>query len=301
VAVAPPPLDIPVRRGFHFLAALRLWHLLSLDAPTVATLWSWSLASAVRVRLPWYTPLLLGLGTWLIYVADRILDGLRSGHHLRERHLFHARHRKAFLLASTIASFVLLWLVAETMNPAARREDAVLFTAILVYFCLIHLCRLRCVSGIERWLPKEAAVALVFACAVAVPAWSRLPDQRTMLIVPVTLFALVCWLNCIAIEKWEHSPRTAAHTSAPFPNITTRWARRHFFLLNCGIALLTIGACIQSLASGGPPARTAFYLACMISSALFLAFDRSRLNSLQLRIAADAALLTPLLFVIAHH
>ena len=46
---------------------------------------------------------------------------------------------------------------------------------------------------------------------------------------------------------------------------------------------------------------TALYLACMISAVLFLAFDKSRLGSFPLRIAADAALLTPLLFITVLH
>jgi hypothetical protein len=192
------------------------------------------------------------------------------------------------------------------MNATARREDAALFAAALVYFCLIHLCGSRFynprrAAGIEHWFPKEAAVAVVFAPAVAVPAWSRLPEQRAAMIVPVTLFALLCWLNCVAIEKWESSPQAAARVSTPLPHVTTRWAQRHFPLVTGVIALLAVGACIQSILSGDPLAMTALYLACMISAMLFLAFDRSRLDSLQLRIAADAALLTPLLFVAVLH
>jgi hypothetical protein len=42
---------------------------------------------------------------------------------------------------------------------------------------------------------------------------------------------------------------------------------------------------------------TALYFACAISAGVFPVLDRSRLDSSQLRIAADAALLTPLLFI----
>jgi hypothetical protein len=42
---------------------------------------------------------------------------------------------------------------------------------------------------------------------------------------------------------------------------------------------------------------TSLYLACTVSALLFLALDRSRLDSFDLRIAADAVLLTPLLLL----
>jgi len=300
VVLAPPPLAIPARRGFRISAIFQWWHLLSLDAPTVAALWAWSIARAVSIQLPWSALLLLGLGTWLVYVADRILDGLHFESHgkLRERHFFYARHRGKGVLAGVVVGFVLLWLVATRMNATARREDTALFAVALAYFCLVHLCR----PGIERWFPKEAAVGLVFAAAVAVPAWSRLQGQRTSLIPVVTLFALLCWLNCIAIEKWERPSRDKARVlMAGLSHATTQWAQAHFSLVSCGIALLAAIACVRSELSAGPGDMTGLYLACMMSAVMFPAFDRSRLNSIQLRIAADVVLLTPLLFVVVLH
>ena len=87
VALAAPQTNettrIPAALAVH-------WHLLSLDAPTVAALWCWSFARVAHIDLPGEAPLLLALGTWLVYVADRILDGLdRAKHaHMRERHHF---------------------------------------------------------------------------------------------------------------------------------------------------------------------------------------------------------------------
>ena len=263
----------------------------------MAALWAWSIARAVNIQLPASALLLLGLGTWLVYVADRILDGLRfkSSGKLRERHYFYARHRSEAVIAGAVVSLVLLWLVVTRMNATARREDTALFGVALAYFCLVHLCR----PGIERWFPKEAAVGVVFAAAVVVPAWSRLQGPRASLMPVVTLFALLCWLNCIAIEKWERQPLDKARVrTADLPHTTTRWAQRHFSFVSCGIATLAAIACVRSDLSAGPAGMTALYLACAISALLFPAFDRSRLTSVQLRIAADAVLLTPLLLVV---
>ena len=300
MVVAPTPLATAARRGFRFPAVFRWWHLLSLDAPTVAALWSWSFARAMHIRLPWSAPLLLALGTWLIYVADRILDGLPGGApgQLRERHFFYARHRAGALAAGALAGLALLWLILTRMNPAARREDVLLFGAALVYFCLIHIWAPQSPAGIERWFPKEIAVAVVFASAVAVPTWSRLPDHRILLIPSVALFSLLCWFNCVAIDKWEQPSSSHARASnLAQPHLTTRWTQRHLPLVACGIALLDALAAASSIFSAAPVALISLYLACMVSALLFLAFDRSRLDSFDLRIAADAALLTPLLFL----
>ena len=59
---------------FDAPAPLALWHLASLDAPTVAVTWSLAFAWAAQVRLPGWIPLLLALACWAVYVADRLLD-----------------------------------------------------------------------------------------------------------------------------------------------------------------------------------------------------------------------------------
>ena len=101
------------------------WHLLSLDAPTVAVLWAWLFARAMHLRLPSVAMLLLGLATWLLYVADRILHGLRKERRelLRDRHIFPARHRRAFLSAALILAGLSVWMALTRMYPKALRED----------------------------------------------------------------------------------------------------------------------------------------------------------------------------------
>jgi hypothetical protein len=296
VVLAPPHLVAPVRRKFRFPAVLRWWHLLSLDAPTVAALWSWSLARAVHLHLPWKAPLLLALGTWLVYVADRILDGLRGARsELRERHFFSARHRNKMLAVASIVWLLVLWLIVFGMNPAPRREDLVLFAAALIYFALIHLPSRN--AGVERWFPKEIAVAVIFASAVAVPAWSRLAGHRVGLVPLVAIFASICWLNCVAIEKWERASAGLARVlNTGRLHASTRWAHRHLRILCLTIALGAAIAALQSILFNST-VITVLYLACAISALLLFVFDRSPIGNFDLRIAADAALLTPLLMV----
>jgi hypothetical protein len=265
------------------------WHLLSLDAPTVAALWSLSMALAVHVHLPRTAPLLLALGTWLVYVCDRILDGMGGSiSRMQQRHYFYARWRRVFLAASVPATVLLLWMVAHSMTTTARREDIALFLVAVLYFSLIHLKG----PAIERWLPKELTVGAVFACATAVPAWSRLAaPQRPLLASIIFVFAALCWLNCVAIQKWEHSQdeETPTHPS-------TQWAQRQFLPLCCIVAILALLA-----ATALPLTMALLLIACALTAVLFFALDllskKLPFTTLQLRAAADAALLTPLLFL----
>ena len=98
---------------------LALWHLLSLDAPTVAALWTLFVARSVHLMLPWTAPAAMFLAVWMIYAADRLLDArglasgswqtgkLETGPVLEARHHFHDRQRSGFFSGITIASVAL--------------------------------------------------------------------------------------------------------------------------------------------------------------------------------------------------
>jgi hypothetical protein len=255
------------------------WHLLSLDAPTVAALWAWFFAHAMHLH---FTPLQafpLAFATWLLYVSDRILDGLYpvNTQLLRERHHFHARHRLAFLLAGSLLLAFLAWAVATRMRPEALRDDLFLGLATLVYLFAVH-------HRHSPRLPKELAVAILFASATAVPAWSRLGawPGKEQLAPAVLFFAGLCWINCVGIEKWESGQ----------VHVTTRWAGLHLRAIVTIIALFSLAAALCAPTRG----LMAVYLSAVLSSALLFVLDaRSKhWSPLHLRIAADAALLTPL-------
>jgi hypothetical protein len=256
------------------------WHLLSLDAPTVAALWSWFFVRAMHLHWSLPQAILLPLGTWLVYVADRVLDGLRQSQPalLRERHHFHARHRTAFLWVATLFAVLLAWSVRTYMRPETLRDNACIGIFALLYFLAVH-------RGASR-LPKELAVAILFAAATAVPAWSRLsqssPVLKLQLAPAVVFFALLCWINCVGIEKWEGGVLRA----------TTRWAGLYLRPIVTMTGLFSLLAAVLAPS----PALAAVYLAATISSCLLFVLDaRSpRLSTMNLRIAADAALLTPL-------
>jgi hypothetical protein len=269
------------------------WHLLSLDAPSVAALWAWMLARVAGVSLPVHAPLLLALGTWLLYVGDRILDGLRCPdlRGLQARHRFYARHRIAFVLACTLGTAVLVWFILHSMPARTRRDNLVLAAAGIVYFTVVHFPS-NSLRRASRLFPKEFAVGLIFAAATAVPTWSRSPQSVGSLLLVGILLASLAWMNCVAIETWERSG--AALSAAMHPS--TRFLGDHFTAGAGALALSSLLAATACLAAGRTTAAGACASVSLSASLLLLLHGtRHALGPLSLRVFADAALLTPLL------
>jgi hypothetical protein len=267
---------------------LHLWHLLSLDAPTVAIVWTWFIARAVHLHLPLAGPLAMFLAVWMLYAADRLLDARQlftSPLHtddLEARHLFHHRHATAFLTGIAFASIALAALLNHLL-PEALKLYTVLGALLFGWFLLIHA------RATNRRLPKELAVGIFFPAATFIPTVARLPYLRLEMLPQAMLLAAVCSLNCLCIYAWEHpEPRSNAHWS-------TRYATQHLTAL----ATATTLAGLALAAAAHHTTRWPLALAAAISASLLLALHRlhHRFNSLTLRTSADLALLTPLLFM----
>ncbi|QHS53553.1 hypothetical protein [Edaphobacter sp. 12200R-103] len=259
------------------------WHLLSLDAPTVATLWTWFIARAAHLQLHWFSLAAMTIAVWTLYAADRLLDALSPGNdRLEARHYFHREHRSAFMTGIAIAS-VSLALLLPHIPEAAIRLYLVLGGLVFGYFVIIHATR-----SAHR-LPKEIAVGVCFAAATFIPTISRNPQLRLPLLLPALLLAAVCSLNCLFIYAWEH-PVPGGQPPHPVTAIVLR------YLAPLTLATFAVsGACVLL---SSPPARLLYAAVSMAALALFaLHQQRNRLSTLQLRAAADLALLTPLLLV----
>lgn len=284
VLIASPAAIRSVHRS-PLLVIPVYWHLLSLDAPTVAALWAWSFARVSHVSASTVTLAILAIGTWLFYVGDRILDARPSAARLdlRERHFFHRRHWRALMMVSAAASLPLLWLIFFRMHTAARRDDALLFAGSMLYFAIVHLRWLR----IGGWLLRELAVGLIFACATAVPVWSHPGSHHAELVLPILLFASLCWLNIVAIHVWER--RASSANGSPVSTMA------------CSVAAVAIALALSAGArhSSIQPLCIAVALSAFLLRLLDSLHRRTAwLSTLGLRIAADAALLTPLLLLL---
>jgi hypothetical protein len=287
VALAASLSGVKEGRRLRAAAIPLYWHLLSLDAPTIAVLWAWSFAGATGEPASAAALAVLGAGTWLLYIADRLLDGRPGAESddLRERHVFHARHRRVLMAGGGVVAAGLAGLIVF-LPRAARREDTVLFALCAGYFLAIHLPRRR-----VRF-PRELAVGILFACACAIPAWSASPASHAELRWLVPLLAALCWLNCHAIHVWERV-ETARQRSWVTP-----------------LALLLAAAAAAFLFATASRGAMRLAAAMLAAALLILALDRDQrrarrksssgapLSLVTLRILADAALLTPLLLLI---
>ena len=208
------PHLVPPLRPRH--TALTLWHLLSLDAPTVATLWTLFIARCSHLTLPWTALAAMFTAVWMIYAADRLLDARLldarlldarlldarlldtrlldarlldtplldsrlsdsrlSESGLEARHRFHHRHRTAFLTVILFGSVALATLL-HRIDPRALYLYVLLATLLAAWMILIHIRPEP--NGSTRRLPKELAVGVFFPAAVFIPTLARTTPTAT--------------------------------------------------------------------------------------------------------------------------
>lgn len=285
------------KRSFH--SPLVLWHLLSLDAPSVAALWTFAIADTAHLSLSWTEPAAMFVAVWMLYAADRLLDARPSPNgefpaDLEERHRFHHRHRRVFLTTIVLAAGILSWLL-RTLDPRALHLYALLAALLAAWLLLIHTRPLPTASS--HRLPKELAVGIFFPAAVFIPTVARLPQLRLDLLLPALLFASVCTLNCLFVYAWEHA---GDHSCAHW---TTRWAMQHLPVLAVSSVAASCVLFLSSLLYRLPidlRLRHAYIMltASTLLSALLLLLlhrQRNRIRPVSLRALADLVLLTPLI------
>jgi hypothetical protein len=241
-----------------------LWpNLLSLDAPLVALLWQVLFIRCFHSEASAIPSVLLVLAVWLIYVADRVLDGW-AGRGSMPRHQFYRRHRRALVplwIAVMAAASALSW---TRLNPDLLHRGLALIGLVGTYFAAVHL------SPHLPW-PKEAAVAVIFALGTSLASWNDIHHAGD--IAAIGLFSVLCWINCMAIDQWESRRGTG---------------------IPVGVVAGAVGAGALALVWLHRPVIGNVEMA---SALAFLCLDRARhwLSTDALRVLADAALLTPLM------
>jgi hypothetical protein len=245
-----------------------LWpNLLSLDAPLVAVLWQTLFLRCLGAPVRWIPAAVLFLAVWLIYVADRILDTFR-GPSLAARHLFYRRYfRPMLILWCCVLPGAAILAAGGLTGPVLVRGFGLL-AAVGVYLIAVHALG----SDVPRAGLKETAVALLFALGTSLPAWDFIRNWSDAL--TVVLFSALCWLNCVAIEQWEDGPG--------------RWSIGRIAAFAALLGLLLLHRHRPILASAE---------ALSLFALTLLDRYRGRLSKDALRVLADAALLTPLLFL----
>ena len=273
-------------------AGPRWWQwptVLSLDAPLVAFLWQELLARLGRVALGWPQAAVLTSSVWLAYVLDRWIEGWRlSPAQLRtQRHTFYQRWRWP---VAVVWSVLLAADLAIAWTQLTSREW--LGGALLLAPVLLYLLSHQWIHRSRSWrVPKEICIAALFGAGVAVFLLAPAPRLIVKLAIPLTLFTLLCFVNCVLISRWEqevdeiHGQVSLALQYHGHPAVVTAlpW-------------LLAAGAGCLLFAEPDGIARVA--VACTLASSTLLGVVdllQRRLGWQLARVLADAALMTPLL------
>jgi hypothetical protein len=265
-----------------------LWpNVVSLDAPAVAVFWQLLLLHCLHARVNPLELLVLGLAVWTVYVGDRILDALRprTGAWEPARKEFYRRHLRFASMAGLCLVLFVLPLAYCALKRSAFYGGLALAFPVIGYFGFVHLAPPRCRA---RW-PREAFVALLFTFGTFLDVWVVNGANIRPLAAPAALFSLLCWANISAIESWECESCNAGVSGAP--SCSARWLARHLTTVSICIATL---AALLGLSSLAPIdfCMAAFWSGIALA---LLGACRSQLRLDVLRVAADAALCTPLL------
>lgn len=295
-------------RIFSAPRLIALWHLASLDAPSVAIAWSLGFSWVARIRLAWQVPVALALTTWWIYASDRLLDaraGLRfhDPAELQERHYFHWRHRRLFAPLAVAAGCACATIAVIVLPPIVRENGSILAVASFAYFSGVHAKHEA--PGIPALFPslvsKEFLVGMLFAAGCILPAWSRFPRAATaesslwQLWIPGVYFAILVWLNCWCIAGWESGSTQTATPQSAVPK-----DRAPFAAITAAGLVAFAGLLLAVLAPGSEVRSGALLSAGAVSALLLGLLDcaRPRMTALALRAAADLAMLTPLVLLL---
>lgn len=234
-----------------WLCSLNCW---SLDAPLVAGCWSGCLITATRGEFSiaaWRSLGVLLLVVWLIYAADRLLDGRRvdATRPLAERHRFARRRASRLWPLWWGVCGLTVGLVFLGLPTAVLFGGMTLAVPVMGYLASVHL-RPR------RRLPKEAIVGGLFAVGCALPALSETAPWR--LLWPVVALATLCVLNCLLVS-WGQLESDRQQQVPSMMRRASRWAS---CLPGCGVLVAVLA--LVCWGAGVFPAALA--LACVLSA-----------------------------------
>lgn len=251
---------------------------LSLDAPLVAAAWLWLFARSFSARFDLAECFAIAGAAWLIYALDHILD-VRAGALYSSRHRFVLTHLTSFRIAIA-AVFGITVALLPVLPRSAWHAGFAISLFVLVYLAAVHFGG----AVVKRWWPKELAIGCVFAAASSIPVWQD-PAPAWIAIV---LFAALCTLNCTALDCWEWQSCLQVQRT---PHAFTR--------VLCGrFQPLTVVVATASLCLYFDLGQPVFLAAALSASLMFvLGFLHRRFAIETTRVLADAALLTPLLFL----
>ncbi len=290
-AIAPAGLSAPAADSG---AAVRWWQwptVLSLDAPLVTVIWQRLFAADTGAHLAWYHSAIVGASVWMVYAADRWLEGWRvePSRLATPRHRFYHRHRTgaAVIWCGVFAAAVVL----SFARLSARELTAgvALLVPVLAYL-LSHQLVHRTSRG---RVPKEVCVAGLITAGAALFPLVDASVQLLPLADAAVWFFLLVLANCALIGGWEqHVDRAHEQESIVRNHPSWAWPVRMFPWGLASAALLLL----VTSAGGAATVRAS----AAASAVLLGLLDRwePRLGWEASRLLADVALMTPVVWLV---
>ena len=266
---------------------------LSLDAPAVAVLWQWQLARAAGAALATSRAVILGAAVWLVYSADRWIEGrrLETDAIRTQRHYFYHRWSGPVAVVWVIVALAGLTEAFTRLNGREIAAGLLLLTPVLIYLISHqHLHRH------SPWrVPKEICVGFLFGAGVAVFVAVAPGARLGGLTGPLALFTLLCFGNCALISSWE----TAVDHSHDQMSFARQFPRG--VAVSRGLPWILAGIAAVMGARSSAAARSAFSCASASGALLGLvdAAER-RIGRERARVLADVALMTPVVPLLSH-
>ena len=218
------------------------------------------------------------------------MDGWRAKNRstLQERHHFCSRHRRLLAFLMTLAITAGLWAAARYLPHAEVIAGIKLAVVIFTYMVVVHLG-----DGWLRWLlPKEAAVGVLFTAGATLPIWSRGTIFSWDVWACFALFAMLCSLNCLAIECWESDEQPSNSGRPP----VLKWAELPLTWMAATLVVLAMLVLLAAPAEGYKGELWGISLAALLIMVINL--HRTRFSNAALRVLADAALIVSGLIVL---
>lgn len=180
-------------------------HVASVEPALVALVWQTLLGLSCGVSLPWPEAMLVPVGVWLAYSADRHGDGVHGGR---------ARHASS----RTAARFWPLWWsvfgVAIVVGFRVLDDRHIVASSIGISWIAAYLALTQRFHALRAAVPREVVVGLTFAVGTTLFAspFVATVDARTW--VSVTLaFAALCTWSCLAASWLEREADRRCRTT----------------------------------------------------------------------------------------
>ena len=266
--------------------------ILSLDAPVIALLWQALLARVVPVPLGWPQAFVLGASVWLAYAADRWIEGWRldPAQIRTQRHYFYQRWRWPLGIFWCV---VLGTDLAVAVLGLSSREftGGLLLLAPVFAYLLSH----QLVHRHHPWrAPKEICVAVLLGAGVALFIVTAPGVPLRPLAEPLALFCLLCFANCALISRWEKGVDQAHGQTS----LVLQYRRAHQLVAALPWVLAVIAGLLIPGASGA--VRSAVVCVALSGGLLgWVDLAQAHIGPRLARVLADAALLTPLIPLLA--